>query len=129
VVVISIAEISAVVAVTANGQMTSAPGSGLKTETVTDAAGNLHVPAAYRTTYESLGSWAVAGEQGQELKELHLWMVHERLRHARLGGAEVVARRAAHPNNQFRNGLLGPPQKPSSATVGGKSRLTRTIAS
>jgi hypothetical protein len=72
VVVISIAGILTVVAVAANGQMTAAPGTGLKTETVTDAAGNLHVPAAYRTTYESLGSWAVAAEQGQELKELHV---------------------------------------------------------
>jgi hypothetical protein len=70
--VIGIAGISIVVAVAANGQMTTAPSSALKTETVVDAAGNLHVPATYRTTYESLGSWAVAAEQGQELKELHV---------------------------------------------------------
>jgi hypothetical protein len=71
IVVISIAGISAVVAVAANGQMTAAPINEIKAETVADGAGNLHVPAAYRTTYQSLGSWAVAAEQGQGLKELH----------------------------------------------------------
>ena len=68
---ISIAGISAVVAVAANGQMATAPTNEMKANIVADAAGNLHVPAAYRTTYQSLGSWAVAAEQGQGLKELH----------------------------------------------------------
>jgi hypothetical protein len=68
---ISIATAWAVVALTAYGQMTTAPIKEIKTEAVADAAGNLHVPTAYRTTYQSLGSWAVAAEQGQGLKELH----------------------------------------------------------
>jgi hypothetical protein len=46
--------------------------NGPKAEAVDDAAGNLHVPDAYRTAYQSLGSWAVAADQGQGSKELHL---------------------------------------------------------
>jgi hypothetical protein len=38
---------------------------------VVDANGNLRVPADYRITYESLGSWAVAADQGQRSKEIH----------------------------------------------------------
>ena len=37
-----------------------------------DNKGNLRVPADYRTTYESLGSWAVAKDQGPGSKELHI---------------------------------------------------------
>jgi len=70
--VISIAGISTVIAVAANGQMTTAPSSGLQTETVADATGNLHVPDGYRATYQFLGSWAVAADQGQGSKEVHL---------------------------------------------------------
>src|SRR5499426_216140 len=35
-------------------------------------AGNLHVPDDYRTTYQLLGSWAVAADQGRGSKELHV---------------------------------------------------------
>ena len=45
---------------------------GLETETVADANGNLRVPADYRTVYQFLGSWAVAAEQGQGSKEMHV---------------------------------------------------------
>jgi hypothetical protein len=38
---------------------------------VADASGNLRVPTDYRTTYQFLGSWAVAADQGQGSKELH----------------------------------------------------------
>jgi Cytochrome P460 len=61
------------VLVAAHGQMnTTASSNGPKAESVVDAAGNLHVPDAYRTTYQSLGSWAVAADQGQGSKELHV---------------------------------------------------------
>ena len=43
-----------------------------RASTVVDATGNLHVPTAYRTTYQFLGSWAVSANQGQGSKELHL---------------------------------------------------------
>jgi Cytochrome P460 len=70
---IGIAGISAMVLVAAHGQMnTTASSNGPKAESVVDAAGNLHVPDAYRTTYQFLGSWAVAADQGQGSKEIHL---------------------------------------------------------
>jgi hypothetical protein len=51
---------------------TTAPGTAPGAEAVVDAAGNLRVPDAYRTAYESLGSWAIAADQGKGSKELHL---------------------------------------------------------
>ncbi|WP_083840288.1 cytochrome P460 family protein [Pseudomonas sp. S9] len=39
---------------------------------ISDAAGNLHVPANYRNTYQFLGSWAVAADKGQGAKQLHV---------------------------------------------------------
>jgi hypothetical protein len=46
--------------------------NGLRTEGVVDANGNLRVPADYRTAYQFLGSWAVAADQGQGSKEVHV---------------------------------------------------------
>ena len=43
-----------------------------KTETVVDASGSLRVPGDYRAAYQSLGSWAVAADQGQGAKEIHV---------------------------------------------------------
>jgi hypothetical protein len=60
---IAAAGILAMVTVAADGQTGT---------TVADAAGNLHVPDAYRTAYQSLGSWAVAADQAQGAKELHV---------------------------------------------------------
>ena len=37
-----------------------------------DASGNLRVPDDYRTPYQFLGSWAVAADQGQGSKEIHV---------------------------------------------------------
>jgi hypothetical protein len=69
---IGIAGISAMFAIAAHGQMDIAGSSNApKAEAVDDAAGNLHVPDAYRTIYQSLGSWAVGADQGQGSKELH----------------------------------------------------------
>jgi len=63
----------AMVAVVAHGQMdTTRPSTGPKAETAVDAMGNLHVPDAYRTTFQALGSWAVAADQGQGSKEIHV---------------------------------------------------------
>ncbi len=67
------AGLSAMVAVIAGGQMGSFAANGeSKAEAVTDTKGNLHVPDAYRTTYEFLGTWAVAADQGQGSQELHV---------------------------------------------------------
>jgi hypothetical protein len=72
-VAISAAGLSAMVAVVPGGQMGSvAADNELKAEAVVDANGNLHVPDAYRTTYQFLGTWAVAADQGQGSEELHV---------------------------------------------------------
>jgi hypothetical protein len=39
---------------------------------VADAQGRLQVPTDYRSAYQFLGAWAVAADQGQGSKELHL---------------------------------------------------------
>jgi hypothetical protein len=68
-----IAGISIMLAVAARGQMNPATASdAVAGEVVADATGNLRVPKAYRTTYQFLGSWAVAADQGQGSKELHV---------------------------------------------------------
>jgi hypothetical protein len=43
-----------------------------KTEAVVDASGNLRVPADYRAVYQFLGSWAIAADQGEGSKEIHV---------------------------------------------------------
>ena len=60
------------VAIAARGQMdTTASSYGPEAEAVVDANGNLHVPDAYRTTYQFLGNWAVAAKEGPGSKEFH----------------------------------------------------------
>src|SRR5262245_32200295 len=67
------AGVSVMVVVAANAQMpTSAQDNTPKAEAVVDAKGNLHVPNAYRSTYQFFGSWAVAADQGPGAKELHV---------------------------------------------------------
>ena len=41
-------------------------------EAVVDAQGNLRVPADYRTSYQFLGSWAIANDKAQGSKGLHV---------------------------------------------------------
>lgn len=73
VIAIGTAGISAMVAIAAHGQMdTTASSAAPIVEAVVDAAGNLRVPDAYRSTYQSLGSWAVAADQARGSKELHV---------------------------------------------------------
>jgi len=69
---IGVAGLSALVAVAAHGQAPTASSNGPRVEAVTDATGNLHVPDAYRDTYQLLGSWAVAADQAKGSKELHV---------------------------------------------------------
>ena len=38
---------------------------------IADAQGHLQVPTDYRSTYQFLGAWAVAADQGQGSKQLH----------------------------------------------------------
>ena len=68
---IGIAAISAIVAAAGYAQVNTRPSPGASTAIVDDK-GNLHVPGGYRTTYEALGSWAVAANEGRGAKELHV---------------------------------------------------------
>src|SRR6201993_3051528 len=62
-----------VVSVAAFGQTgITAATNDPKTEAVVDANGNLRVPADYRAAYQFLGSWAVAADQSQGSKEIHV---------------------------------------------------------
>src|SRR6516165_5351603 len=71
--VAGLAGLLAIVALAAYGGMDTTASRDLsKRKAVADDAGNLHVPDTYRTTYELLGSWAVAADQGQGSKQLHV---------------------------------------------------------
>ncbi len=50
--------------------------SGQGAEAVVDPNGNLRVPADYRTSYQFLGSWAIAADKGQGSKEMHIVYAH-----------------------------------------------------
>src|SRR5215469_8147295 len=77
----------AIVVLAAYGGMDTTASRDLsKRKAVADDAGNLHVPDTYRTTYELLGSWAVAADQGQGSKQLRRLCIardHRRLSHGR----------------------------------------------
>jgi hypothetical protein len=62
--------IAAIAGVAAYGP--TLPGDGPRTLATADANGNLHVPDSYRTTFQLLGTWAVASDQGQGAKQLHV---------------------------------------------------------
>ncbi len=55
----------------ANGQ-TDPAATDPAGEAVVDANGNLRVPAQYRTSYQFLGSWAVADGVGKSPNQLHV---------------------------------------------------------
>jgi hypothetical protein len=59
-------------AVSAYGQINARSQFGGQTAIVVDGKGNLHVPADYRTTYQTLGTWAIAKDDGQGSKQLHI---------------------------------------------------------
>ena len=54
------------------------PGRQMEWPSIVDRDGTIHVPRDYRTKYEFLGSWSVAGE-GQAAKELHVVYVSPRV--------------------------------------------------
>jgi hypothetical protein len=70
---IALAGLSAIGVVTAYGLDTRSPYSGAPAAVV-DSKGNIRVPADYRTTYQMLGSWAVAKDKddGPGSKQLHV---------------------------------------------------------
>jgi hypothetical protein len=68
---ISIAAIAAGLALAAYGRVDS-NAAATAAASVVDPKGNLSVPHGYRATYQYLGSWAVAADQGPGAKELHV---------------------------------------------------------
>jgi hypothetical protein len=48
--------------------------NGSKADVAVDANGNLHVPDDYRTTYQFLGSWAVAADRTRVRKSFTTFM-------------------------------------------------------
>jgi hypothetical protein len=69
---VALAGLSVIGAVTAYGEIDASSQYGETTAAVVDDAGNLRVPADYRTAYQMLGSWAVAADDGPGSKELHV---------------------------------------------------------
>lgn len=70
---VGICGIAAVIVIAADAFKGSVASSNAPDANVAiDARGNLHVPRDYRSTYEFLGSWAVAVDEGQGAKELHM---------------------------------------------------------
>ena len=68
-----LAALLVLVAVVANAQMPKGQsGNSSGQDSIADTSGNLRVPDQYRTTYQFLGSWAVAADQGPGAKELHV---------------------------------------------------------
>lgn len=71
--VVSAAGVLAIAAAVGFSQMgLAAGGTEAKMDTAVDASGKLHVPNAYRTTYELLGTWAAAKDEGAGSQELHV---------------------------------------------------------
>jgi Cytochrome P460 len=69
---VALAGLSVIGAVTAYGQIDTRSQYGGTTVAAVDDKGNLRVPADYRTTYEALGSWAVAKDDGPGSKGMHV---------------------------------------------------------
>jgi len=68
---VALAGFSVIGVVTAHGLDTHSQYGGAAAAVV-DNKGNLRVPSDYRTTYEALGSWAVAKDEGAGSKQLHV---------------------------------------------------------
>ena len=69
---IALAGFSLMVGVAAYGQAKPRSQYDATTAVAVDDSGNMRVPSDYRTTYEMLGTWAVAAEKGLGSKEMHV---------------------------------------------------------
>jgi hypothetical protein len=68
---VALAGLLTLVSVTADGQTNADPNDPAP-RAVVDANGNMRVPAGHRTSYQFLGSWAVADKAGESLTQLHI---------------------------------------------------------
>ncbi len=64
----------AVVSIVALGEQTGtgAAASDQPAESIVDANGEIRVPTDYRTSYQFLGSWAIAADKGHGAKNIHV---------------------------------------------------------
>lgn len=69
---VALAGLAAIGAVTAHAQMAKGSQYEGTAAAVVDDKGNLRVPSDYRTTYQMLGSWAVAKDDGPGSKDMHV---------------------------------------------------------
>ena len=69
---VALAGLFVIGAITTYAQIDTRSQYGGATAAVVDDKGNLRVPADYRTTYQMLGSWAVAKDDGPGSKEMHM---------------------------------------------------------
>jgi hypothetical protein len=69
---VALAALSMMVSIAAYGQTDTRPKYQGATAEVVDGKGNMQIPANYRTTYQMLGTWAVAADAGQGSKEMHV---------------------------------------------------------
>src|SRR5260370_41218482 len=69
---LGISGMGAIIAIAVFSSMqATAISSASQTEAAVDAQGNLRVPRDYQTSYQQLGSWAVASDEGRGAKQLH----------------------------------------------------------
>ncbi len=69
---LGISGMGAIIAIAVFSSMqATAISSASQTEAAVDAQGNLRVPRDYQTSYQQLGSWAVAADEGRGAKQLH----------------------------------------------------------
>lgn len=69
---VALAGLSMMVAVSAYGRTDARTPYRGATAAVVDGKGNMRVPADYQTTYQMLGTWAVAAENAPGSKEMHV---------------------------------------------------------
>jgi hypothetical protein len=69
---LALAGLSMMVDVAAFAQTNTRSQYGATTAAVVDDKGNMHVPADYRTAYQTLGTWAVAADKGPGSKQMHV---------------------------------------------------------
>jgi hypothetical protein len=69
---LALAGLCVVGAVTAYAQTSTRSQYGGTTAAVVDEKGNLRVPSDYRSTYQMLGTWAVASDDRSGSKQLHV---------------------------------------------------------
>lgn len=69
---VALAALSMMASISAYARTDTKPKYTGETAEIVDSRGNMHIPADYQTTYQMLGTWAVAAEKGPGSKEMHV---------------------------------------------------------